>query len=107
MPGQKRELSMRGKKRNRHASGPNPGNQIAVEDIEKVQEVIARENKQLVYAHFNIMVICRKGVDLQKPTNHLENVFGRLGIHISKKAYNQLELFINSFHGNCMRMKPE
>lgn len=107
MPGQKRELSMLDKKRNRHASVPNLGNQIAVEDIEKVQEVIARENKQLVYAHFNIMVTCRKGVDLQKPTNHLENVFGRLGIHISKKSYNQLELFVNSFPGNCFKMNPE
>lgn len=107
MPGQKRELSMLDKKRNRHASVPNPGNQIAVEDIEKVQEVIARENKQLVYAHFNIMVTCRKGVDLQKPTNHLENVFGRLGIHISRKSYNQLELFVNSFPGNCFKMNPE
>lgn len=107
MPGQKRELSMLDKKRNRHASVPNPGNHIAVEDIEKVQEVIARENKQLVYAHFNIMVTCRKGVDLQKPTNHLENVFGRLGIHISKKSYNQLELFVNSFPGNCFKMNPE
>ncbi len=107
MPGQKRELSMLDKKRNRHASVPNPGNLIAVEDIEKVQEVIARENKQLVYAHFNIMVTCRKGVDLQKPTNHLENVFGRLGIHISKKSYNQLELFVNSFPGNCFKMNPE
>ncbi|WP_286375623.1 conjugal transfer protein TraG, partial [Xylanibacter rodentium] len=107
MPGQKRELAMLDKKRNRHASVPNPGNQIAVEDIEKVQEVIARENKQLVYAHFNIMVTCRKGVDLQKPTNHLENVFGRLGIHISRKSYNQLELFVNSFPGNCFKMNPE
>lgn len=107
MPGQKRELSILDKKRNRHASVPNPGNLIAVEDIEKVQEVIARENKQLVYAHFNIMVTCRKGVDLQKPTNHLENVFGRLGIHISRKCYNQLELFVNSFPGNCFRMNPE
>ena len=107
MPGQKRELAMLDKKRNRHASVPNPGNQIAVEDIEKVQEVIARESKQLVYAHFNIMVTCRKGVDLQKPTNHLENVFGRLGIHISKKSYNQLELFVNSFPGNCFRMNPD
>ena len=107
MPGQKRELSILDKKRNRHASVPNPGNLIAVEDIEKVQEVIARENKQLVYAHFNIMVTCRKGVDLQKPTNHLENVFGRLGIHISRKSYNQLELFVNSFPGNCFKMNPE
>lgn len=107
MPGQKRELAMLDKKRNRHASVPNPGNQIAVEDIEKVQSVIARENKQLVYAHFNIMVTCKKGIDLQKPTNHLENVFGRLGIHISRKSYNQLELFVNSFPGNCFKMNPE
>lgn len=107
MPGQKRELSILDKKRNRHVSVPNPGNLIAVEDIEKVQEVIARENKQLVYAHFNIMVTCRKDVDLQKPTNHLENVFGRLGIHISRKSYNQLELFVNSFPGNCFKMNPE
>lgn len=107
MPGQKRELSVLDKKRNRHASVPNPGNLIAVEDIEKVQEVIARENKQLVYAHFNIMVTCKKEVDLQKPTNHLENVFGRLGIHISRKSYNQLELFVNSFPGNCFKMNPE
>ena len=107
MPGQKRELSILDKKRNRHASVPNPGNLIAVEDIEKVQEVIARENKQLVYAHFNIMVTCRKDVDLQKPTNHLENVFGRLGIHISRKSYNQLELFVNSFPGNCFKMNSE
>lgn len=107
MPAQKRELSILDKKRNRHASVPNPGNLIAVEDIEKVQEVIARENKQLVYAHFNIMVTCMKGVDLQKPTNHLENVFGRLGIHISRKSYNQLELFVNSFPGNCFKMNPE
>lgn len=35
---------------------PNPNNQIAVEDIKKVQDVIARENKQLVYAHFNLVV---------------------------------------------------
>ena len=33
------------KKKNRHASMPNPSNQIAVEDIKKVQDVIARENK--------------------------------------------------------------
>jgi hypothetical protein len=46
-------------------------------------------------------------VDIQKCTNHLENVFGRLGIHLSKHAYNQLELFVNSFPGNCYGMNPE
>lgn len=71
---------------------PNPSNQIAVEDIKKVQDVIARENKQLVYAHFNLVVGVPIDADIQKCTNHLENSFGRLGIHISKRAYNQLEL---------------
>lgn len=56
MPNQKRELSLLDKKKNRHASMPNPSNLIAVEDIKKVQDVIARENKQLVYAHFNLVV---------------------------------------------------
>ena len=96
IPNQKRELSLLDKKKNRHASMPNPSNQIAVEDIKKVQDVIARENKQLVYAHFNLVVGTSIDADIQKCTNHLENSFGRLGIHISKRAYNQLELFVNS-----------
>jgi conjugation system TraG family ATPase len=107
MPNQKRELALLDKKKNRHASMPNPSNQMAVEDIKRVQEVIARESKQLVYTHYNLIVCCDKDVDMQKPTNHLENAFGRLGIHISKRAYNQLELFVNSFPGNCYGMNQD
>ena len=107
MPNQKRELSALEKKKNRHASIPNPSNQIAVEDIKKVQEVVARESKQLVYTHYNLIVCCPKNVDMQKPTNHLENMFGRMGIHLSKRAYNQLELFVNSFPGNCYSMSSD
>ena len=80
---------------------------MAVEDIKRVQEVIAHESKQLVYTHYNLIVCCYKDTDLQKPTNYLENSFGRMGIHISKRAYNQLELFVNSFPGNCYGMNPE
>ena len=107
MPGQKKELAALEKKKNRHASIPNPSNLMAVEDIKRVQDVVARENKQLVYIHYNLMVCCGKDTDLQKPTNYLENSFGRLGIHISKRAYNQLELFVNSFPGNCYGMNPD
>ena len=107
IPNQKRELSLLDKKKNRHASMPNPSNLIAVEDTKKVQDVIARENKQLVYAHFNLVVGTSIDTDIQKCTNHLENSFGRLGIHISKRAYNQLELFVNSFPGNCYSTNPE
>lgn len=107
VPGQKHELAILDKKKNRHSSVPSPANQMAVEDIKNVQEVIARESKQLVYSHFNLAVITERDTDFQKCTNHIENAFGRLGIHISKRAYNQLELFVNSFPGNCYGMNPD
>ena len=107
VPNQKRELALLDKKKNRHASMPNPSNLMAVEDIKRVQEVIARESKQLVYTHFNMVVAVSAGADLQKCTNHLENAFGRMGIHISKRAYNQLELFVGSFPGNCYTLNEE
>jgi hypothetical protein len=107
LPNQKRELAMLDKKKNRHASMPNPNNQMAVEDIKRVQEVVARESKQLVYTHYNVVVAVSGDTDIQKCTNHLENAFSRLGIHISKRAFNQLELFVNSFPGNCYGMNPD
>ena len=107
LPSQKRELALLDKKKNRHASIPNPSNQMAVEDIKKVQDVIARESKLLVYTHFNMVVGVPADTDLQKCTNHLENAFGRMGIHISKRAYNQLELFVSSFPGNCYSLNEE
>lgn len=107
IPGQKKELSILDKKKNRHASIPNPTNQMAVEDIKRVQEVIARESKQLVYTHYNLAVVTDSKTDIQKCTNYIENAFSRLGIHISKRAYNQLELFVNSFPGNCYNMNPD
>lgn len=107
LPSQKRELALLDKKKNRHASIPNPSNQMAVEDIKQVQDVIARESKLLVYTHFNMVVGVPADTDLQKCTNHLENAFGRMGIHISKRAYNQLELFVSSFPGNCYSLDEE
>ena len=107
LPSQKRELALLDKKKNRHASIPNPSNQMVVEDIKQVQDVIARESKLLVYTHFNMVVGVPADTDLQKCTNHLENAFGRMGIHISKRAYNQLELFVSSFPGNCYSLNEE
>ena len=107
VPNQKRELALLDKKKNRHASMPNPSNLMAVEDIKRVQEVIARESKQLVYTHYNLVVAVGGDTDIQKCTNHLENSFSRMGIHISKRAYNQLELFVNSFPGNCYGMNAD
>lgn len=107
IPNQKQELARLAKKKNRHASLPNPSNQIAVEDIKKVEELVARENKQLVYCHFNLLVTVGKDADLQKCTNYLENAFGRAGIQISQRAYNQLELFVSTFPGNCYSLNKD
>lgn len=82
LPNQKQEMGKLGKKKNRHSSVPSPGNLIAVEDIKKVEEIVARENKQLIYAHFNLIVTVDGGTDIQKCTNYLENAFSRIGIHM-------------------------
>lgn len=107
LPSQKQEMSKLAKKKNRHSSLPNPSNQIAVDDITKVEELVARESKQLVHCHFNLVVTVDKDADIQKCTNYLENAFGRIGIQISQRAYNQLELFVGSFPGNCYSMNKD
>ena len=107
MPAQKKELGALEKKKNRHGSIPSPANQMAVEDIKNVQDIIARESKQLVYCHYSMAVVTGRDTDMHKCTNYLENAFGRLGIHISKRAYNQLELFVGSFPGNSFSLNPD
>ena len=107
LPSQKQEMSKLAKKKNRHSSLPNPSNQIAVDDITRVEELVARESKQLVHCHFNFVVTVDKDADIQKCTNYLENAFGRIGIQISQRAYNQLELFVGSFPGNCYSMNKD
>lgn len=107
LPNQKREMMKLDKKKNRHASIPNPNNQIAVEDINAVQNELARNGKILVYAHYNLIVQTSSDYDFKKVTNSLENIFARYNIHISKRAYNQLELFVASFPGNCFRLNQD
>ena len=107
LPSQKQEMSKLAKKKNRHSSLPNPSNQIAVDDITRVEELVARESKQLVHCHFNLVVTVDKDSDIQKCTNYLENAFGRIGVQISQRAYNQLELFVGSFPGNCYSLNKD
>ena len=48
VPNQKRELALLDKKKNRHASMPNPSNLMAVEDIKRVHycpQLISKEYK--------------------------------------------------------------
>jgi len=107
LPNQKYELARLDRKKNRHSNFPSAGNRHAAEDIAAVQEVIAKENKQLVYAHFNLAVVASRDSDMQKISNHLENLLSRQSIHLSKRAYNQLELFISTFPGNCYRLNHD
>lgn len=107
LPNQKREIAKLEKKKNRHASIPNPNNQIAVEDINDVLNEIARNGKQFVYAHYNLIVKTSADKNLQKVTNSLENLLARYSMHLSKRAYNQLELFVASFPGNCFELNAD
>lgn len=107
LPQQRTELSKLEKKKNRHASIPNPSNKVVVEDIKNVLDYIAREDKLLVYAHYNLVVSASAKADMAKITNFLENSFMRHSIKISRRAYNQLELFVASFPGNCYRLNQD
>lgn len=107
LPNQKREILKLEKKKNRHASIPNPNNQIAVEDINNVLNEVARDGKQFVYAHYNLIVKTPADKNLQKITNCLENLLARYSMHLSNRAYNQLELFVASFPGNCYELNAD
>lgn len=107
IPAQRRIMGSLAKKRNRHASLPNPSNLIAVEDIKKVEDEVARNDKQLVYAHFDLIVTLSRGSSMEKTTNALDNMFARRSMHLSDKAFNQLELFVGSFPGNCYQINKD
>lgn len=107
VPSQSKEKKVLETKKNRCKSIPNPSNQIGAEDIQKVQNIIEREGKMLVYAHYSLIVTMPMSSDTNKVTNQIENILGRQSIHISRRAYNQLELFVGSFPGNSFCLSPD
>lgn len=107
LPNQKVERARLEKRKNHFSSLKTASNTAAADDIKNVLDVISRESKQLVYAHFNVVVSMEADKDMQKATNYLENIFSRFNIHLSKRAYNQLELFVATFPGNVFRLSPE
>ena len=100
IPAQRKERQRLIGKSKRHASMPDPSNKIAKADIDEVLEVIATEQKSLVWTNFNVLVSC-KPEHLTKVTSYLETKLFEVGIAPSKSAYNQLELFVDSFPGNA------
>ena len=99
IPPQRKEQQRLIGKAKRHQSMPDPSNRLAKADIDTVLEVIATEQKTLLWTNFNILVSCRQK-DMTKVTSYLETKLFEVGISPSKSAYNQLELFMDSFPGN-------
>ena len=106
IPQQRKLLRKLQGKAKRHGSMPDPSNRIAKEDIEMVLDLIAKENKLLVKTNFNILVSCP--LDKLTPVmSYMEAKLYECGISPSDTAYNQLELFENSFPGNAYRFSEE
>lgn len=105
IPDQRSEYTKLEQKKKRHSSMPDPANQIAVEDIEKCFENIAKDNQLLVYGHYNLIVGCANETELNKASNFIESSMFELGIFINKNAYNQLELFRTGLIGNSGELK--
>jgi conjugation system TraG family ATPase len=104
IPNQREELKkLEGKKR-KHISMPDPANNLAVEDIDNVFSEIARNNKILVYGHFNIM-FCADRADLDLASNYIEGALMNAGIKPSNNAYNQFELFNACMPGSSSELK--
>ena len=106
IPQQRRLLRKLQGKAKRHGSMPDPSNKIAKADIEVVLDLIAKENKLLVNSNFNILVSCPFD-KLATVTSYMEAKLYECGIAPSDTAYNQLELFENSFPGNAYRFSED
>jgi hypothetical protein len=85
---------------------PDPSNKIAKADIEAVLNLLAQDSKLLVYTNFNLLVSC-KADKLTPVTSFIETKLYECGIFASKSAYNQLELFMDSFPGNAYSFNPD
>lgn len=106
IPGQRKLLRKLQGKAKRHGSMPDPSNKIAKADIEEVLNILAIDSSLLVNTNFNIIVSCPP--DKVTPvTSFLETKLYECGIMPSRTAYNQLELFINSFPGCAYGFNPD
>ncbi len=106
IPVQRKLLRKLQAKAKRHGSMPDPSNKIAKADIEEVLERLAVDTSLLVYCNFNILVSCPAD-KLTPVTSYLETKLYECGIMASRTAYNQLELFTDSFPGNAYAFNPD
>ena len=106
IPGQRKLLRKLQGKAKRHSSMPDPSNKIALADIEEVLNRLTVDSTLLVYSNFNILVSCPPD-KVTTVTSFLETKLYECGIMPSRTAYNQLELFTDSFPGNAYAFNPD
>ena len=106
IPGQRKLLRKLQGKAKRHGSMPDPSNKIAKADIEEVLNILAVDSSLLVNTNFNLIVSCPAD-KITPVTSFLETKLYECGIMPSRTAYNQLELFIDSFPGNAYAFNPD
>ena len=91
-------------KRNKHKGIPDPENDLAVQDIEKLLEDVAKDNQTLIRAHFNL-IISGEEKDMPSLQNQIENNLFSIGIIPSSNSYNQMELFRSAIPGNSVELQ--
>lgn len=106
IPQQRKLLRKLQGKSKRHGSMPDPSNKIAKADIDAVLDLLAQDSKLLVYTNYNLMVSCPTE-KLTPVISFIETKLYECGIFASKSAYNQLELFMDSFPGNAYSFNPD
>lgn len=106
VPAQRMLLRKLQQKAKRHGSMPDPSNKIAKADIDQVLAQLAVDSSLLVYSNFNVMVSCHVDKATQVGS-YVETKLYDCGIIPSKTAYNQLELFCNSFPGRAYSFNPD
>lgn len=106
IPGQRALLRKLQQKAKRHNSMPDPSNKIAKADIDEVLAQLAIDSSLLVYSNFNIIVSCN--IDkASQVSSFIETKLYDCGIIPSRTAYNQLELFCNSFPGRAYSLNSD
>lgn len=106
VPNQRRENAKLESNMKRKNNIKDPANLLAAADIKRLMDDIVQDNKMLVYTNYTVMVVVQGGEkELEKPFNYIEKNFYDVGVTVNKSAYNQLELYINSFPGNEFSLK--
>lgn len=104
IPDQQAEIAKLEAKKKKHSSMPDPANQLSVEDIDNVLVDIVKNNQFLVFANYNIILLCENEAAMNKAYNYLEGALFDINIFASKQCNNQLELFRTSMPGNAISL---